>query len=164
MGRERGCWAIGYCRDLCRLSVRQSVRPTLVTSLQPTIFNGSWSYLVQPLIDLSRSMNFIPYGGSMFIFRDPVAIYIDWLVSWTRPGEESRLDGIFLAATKQLYEWLSPSVCLLHLFHYVPIIVSSQNFQKLLPMTEVMCMQAVKVRGQRSRSQRSKPYLAVSGS
>ena len=31
------------------------------------------------------------------------------------------------AATKQLYEWLSPSVCLWHLFHYVPIIVSSWN-------------------------------------
>ena len=39
------------------------------------------------------------------------------------------------------------SVRLLHLFHYVPIIVSS------LPMTKVMSMQKVKVRGQRSRSQ-----------
>ena len=39
----------------------------------------------------------------------------------------------FLAATKQLYEWFSPFVCLSpcppHLFHYVPIIVSSWNFQ-----------------------------------
>ena len=30
-------------------------------------------------------------------------------------------------------------------------------------MTEVMSMQKVKVRGQRSRSQRSRPHLAVSG-
>ena len=69
----------------------------------------------------------------------------------------------FLAATKQLYEWFSPSVCPSHLFDYVPIIVSSRNFQELLPMTEVMSMQKVKVIGQRSRSQRSWPNLAVSG-
>ena len=73
----------------------------------------------------------------------------------------------FLAATKQLNEWFSPSVCLSvclwRLFHYVPIIVSSWNFQGLLPMTKVMSMQKVKVRGQRSRSQRSWPHLAVSG-
>ena len=47
---------------------------------------------------------------------------------------------LFLAATKQLYEWFSPSVCpsvrlsvrlsvcLSHLFDYVPIILSSWNF------------------------------------
>ena len=69
----------------------------------------------------------------------------------------------FLAATKQLYEWSSPSiclsvclsVCLSHLFDYVSIIVSSWNFLELLPMTKVTSMQKVKVRGQRSRSQRS---------
>ena len=77
----------------------------------------------------------------------------------------------FLAATKQLYEWFSPSVrpsvclsvrpsvCPSHLFDYVPIIVSSRNFQELLPMTEEMSMQKVKVIGQRSRSQRSWPNL-----
>ena len=54
------------------------------------------------------------------------------------------------------------SVCLWHLFHYVPIIVSSRNFQEFLPMTEVMSMQKVEVRGQRSRSQRSRPNSAVS--
>ena len=73
----------------------------------------------------------------------------------------------FLAATKQLYEWYFPSVCLSvclsHLIHYVPIIVSSWIFQELLTMTNVMSMQKVKVRGQRSRSQRSKPNLTVSG-
>ena len=56
-----------------------------------------------------------------------------------------------------------PSVCLSHLFDYVPIIVSSWNFQNLLPMTKVRSMQKVKVRGQRSRSQRSQPNLTVSG-
>ena len=81
----------------------------------------------------------------------------------------------FLAATKQLYKWYFPSVCpsvcpslrlsvcLSHLFHHVPIIVSSWNFQELLPWSKVMSMQKVKVRGQRSRSQRSRPNLTVSG-
>ena len=76
--------------------------------------------------------------------------------------------GDFLAATKQLYKWYFPSVCpsvcpsvhLSHLFDYVPIIVSSWNFQELLPMTKVRSMQKVKVRGQRSRSQ---PNFTVSG-
>ena len=56
-----------------------------------------------------------------------------------------------------------PSVRLSHLFHYVPTVVSSWNFQALLPMADVMSMQKVKVRGQRSQSQRSWPNLAVSG-
>ena len=56
-----------------------------------------------------------------------------------------------------------PSVCLWHLYHHVPVILSSRNFQELLPLTKVMSMQKVKVRGQRSRSWRSWPHLAVSG-
>ena len=43
------------------------------------------------------------------------------------------------------------SVCPSQLFDYVPIIVPSQNFQELLPMTEVMSMQKVKVKGQGHR-------------
>ena len=57
-----------------------------------------------------------------------------------------------------------PSVCPSQLFHpFFIIIVSLWNIQELLPMTEVMSMQMIKVRGQRSWSQRSKPILAVSG-
>ena len=60
-----------------------------------------------------------------------------------------------LAATKQLLEHLClsvlPSVCLSHLFHYVPVTVSSRKFQKLLPMTGGMSMQKVKVIGQGHR-------------
>ena len=74
---------------------------------------------------------------------------------------------LFLAATKQLYEWyflfVCPSVRLSHLFDYVPIIVSSWNFQELSPRTRVRSMQKVKVRGQRTRSQTSRPNLTVSG-
>ena len=81
---------------------------------------------------------------------------------------------LFLAAIKQLYEWyflsvcpsVRPSVCLSvcpsvrlsHLFDYVPIIVSSWNFQELSHWTRVRSMQ--KVRGQRSRSQRSRPKFS----
>ena len=72
----------------------------------------------------------------------------------------------FFAATKQLYEWFSPSVCLSvrpsHLFDCVPIIVS-WIFSELLPVTEVMSLQRVKVRSQRSRSQRSQPNLTIFG-
>ena len=51
----------------------------------------------------------------------------------------------FLAATKQLYKWYFLSVRLSYLFDYVPIIVSSWNFQELLPRTGVRSMQKVKV-------------------
>ena len=56
-----------------------------------------------------------------------------------------------------------PSFHLSHLFDNVPVIVSSWNFQELLPLTDVMSIQKVKVRGQRSGSQRSWPHLAVYG-
>ena len=93
------------------------------------------------------------------------------LYKWYFPSVHLSLCHTFLAATKQLYKWyfpsvrlsVCPSVCLSHLFDYVPIIVSSWNFQELLPMTKVRSMQNVKVRGQRSRSQRSRPNLIVSG-
>ena len=73
----------------------------------------------------------------------------------------------YLFSCDQAAIWLVQSVRLSvrlsHLFHHVPIIVSSWNFQELLPWSKVMSMQKVKVRGQRSRSQRSTPNLAVSG-
>ena len=53
-----------------------------------------------------------------------------------------------------------PSVRLSHLFDYVPIIVSSWNFQELSHWTGVRSMQKVKVRGQMSRSQRSWPKFS----
>ena len=60
-----------------------------------------------------------------------------------------------------------PSVCLSvrlsHLFHHVPIIVPSWNLEELLPWSEVMSIQKVIVRGQRSRSQRSTSNLVISG-
>ena len=52
------------------------------------------------------------------------------------------MQWMFLAATKQLYERVSPS---LHIFHNVPVIISPLNFQELLPLTKVMFMQKAKV-------------------
>ena len=42
-----------------------------------------------------------------------------------------------------------------HLFDYVPIIVSSWNFQELLPVTVVTSMQKVKVKGHGHRGHNS---------
>ena len=94
-------------------------------------------------------------------------------VIWCRRWYETTVFNIF--SCDQAAIWLVQSVCLSvrlsvclsvclsHLFHHVPIIVSSWNFQELLPWSKVMSMQKVKVRGQRSRSQRSTSNLAVSG-
>ena len=83
------------------------------------------------------------------------------LIRWFRLNmclsiESCVIKVVFLAATKQLYEWFSPSVrlsdCLsVTPFDYVPIIVSSRNFQELLPMADVMSMQKFNVKGQGHR-------------
>ena len=54
--------------------------------------------------------------------------------------------GFFLAAV------MNSIFCLSHLFDYVPIIVSSQYFQELLPMTEVISMQKVKGQGHKGHN------------
>ena len=92
-------------------------------------------------------------------------------IFWTCPGEPTV--PIFSCDQAALWMVFSVrlSVCpsvrlsvrLSHLFDYVPIIVSSWNFQELSLGTRVRSMQKVKVRGQRSRSQRSRPNLTVSG-
>ena len=86
----------------------------------------------------------------------------------------STLSNMILSKQKNLHLFSSQYICVIlqdvrpsvrpsHLFDYVPITVSSWNFQELLPVTEVTSMQKVKVRGQRSRSQKSQPNLTVSG-
>ena len=85
----------------------------------------------------------------------------------TSPVSRARVFFFFLAATKQLFcpsvrLSIRPSVCYTF-FHNVPVIISSGDFQELLPLTKAMSMEKVKVRGQRSRSQRSKPNLIVFG-
>ena len=90
-------------------------------------------------------------------------ISFHWGLGWGGVGGESPSGYRKVFSCDQAAIWLvqsvRPSVCPSvrpsHLFHHVPIIVSSWNFQELLPMTKVTSMQIVKVRGQRSRSQRS---------
>ena len=55
----------------------------------------------------------------------------------------------FMAAEIKFSEDVRPS----HLFDYVPVIVSYWNFQELLPLTDVVSMQKVKVKGQGHRGQ-----------
>ena len=78
----------------------------------------------------------------------------------------------FLAATKQLFWRSCLSVCLsvhLSVCHtFFTMFMSlyyqlSSNFQKLLALTKVMSMRKIKVRDQRSRSQRSKQILSQFG-
>ena len=69
-------------RALRRLSVRPSVRPALVADLQPTLFNGLYSYLVHPLTLVGAW--YLPIMGSLyFILRilwhfEILQIQIDW--------------------------------------------------------------------------------------
>ena len=84
-----------------------------------------------------------------------------WLKSCICTNIIHECNSVSFFSCDQAALWMVFSVCLSNLFHYVPIIVSSWNFQELLPMTNVRSMQKVKVRRQRSRSQRSKPNLTV---
>ena len=76
-----------------------------------------------------------------------------------RVGRTERQPPIFFSkydfSCDQAALWMAQSVrlsvCLWHLFHYVPVIVSSWNFQRLLPLTQGMSMQKVKVKGQGHR-------------
>ena len=92
---------VGYCCALHRLSVCPSVRSSRpVTTLQPTIFNGSCSYLVQPLtlvgvwilLVMRLLCSFLGSSDTLKIYE-----FTDWLASWTRPAEGSHpMDGIFV--------------------------------------------------------------------
>ena len=93
-----------------------------------------------------------PLFGSHFIYLLFIASvhgFMHETSDFFKLRPSSSTNGIFRLSVR-------PSVCLSvrlsHLFDYVPIIVSSWNFQELLPVTEVTSMQKVKVRSQRSRS------------
>ena len=106
--------------------------------------------------------------STVYIYIDlrlyPIEYLYVGLINLPLPSENYLPFVEFLAATKRLWGHFCPSVRLsarlLHLFHNGPVFVSSWDCQVLLPMTKVMSTHKVKVRGQRSRSQRSKPNLA----
>ena len=101
-----------------------------------------------------------PCSFSYFFSCDQAAL---WMVFSFRLSVRLSVCHTFLAATKQLNEWYFPSVrpsvclsvCLLHLFDYVPMIVSSWNFQEFLPMTDGTSIKwsRSEVKGQGHRSQ-----------
>ena len=127
---------------------RSSVKFQGHTALKSAEFDPDWAFL-----NCNSSLN-SPMATKwctklqVALKRCPIVFSCDqaalWMVQSVRPS-------------------VRPSVCLSHLFDYVPIILSSWNFQELLPVTKVTSMQKVKVRGQRSRSQRSQPNFTVSG-
>ena len=85
------------------------------------------------------------------------------IVNWKFDINFISCDQAALWMVQSVRPSVRPSVRLSHLFDYVPIIVSSWNFQELLPVTKVTSMQKVNVRDQRSRSQRSQPNFTISG-
>ena len=93
-------------------------------------------------------------------------LYPDHLQNWLDYGYSLVIFSCDQAALQMVFSVclsVRPSVHPSHLYHHVPIIVSSWNFLELLPMTKVTSMQKVKARGQRWKSQRSTPNLTVSG-
>ena len=83
-GRAMGCvfWVqclvymrgVGYCCALCRLPIDPSARPAPVTTLQPTMSNGSNGCV--------SCVHFLGSSGTVKFYE-----YTDWLASWTRPAD-----------------------------------------------------------------------------
>ena len=111
---------------------------------------GSFNILLHPSVQ----------GFSHHCNLPPLLMILIWGFFWSRQMwvlPSSDVFGVFFScdqAALWMVQSVRPSVrlsvclfvCPSRLFHFVPIIVSSWNFQELLPMTEVMFMQKVKVR------------------
>ena len=65
---------VGYCCALCRLPIGPSARPAPVTTLQPTMSNGSNGCV--------SCVHFLGSSGTVKFYE-----YMDWLASWTRPAD-----------------------------------------------------------------------------
>ena len=144
----------------------------LVTMTQGLIFEASRDFAKsrRPFwmtsCDQQRRFKITDSRSTKYYYYVVSTVSVDGLAPLgTRTYEAQSLATIFSCDQAALRMAISVclSVCLWHLFDNVSINVSSWIFQELLPMTKVMSMQKVKVRGQRSRSQRSNPNLTVSG-
>ena len=102
---------------------------------------------------LTRDPKIVIHGNSCIILY--IFNYSYFEISQILPCTSKSCNGIFSCDQAALWMVFSVrlSVCPSHLFDYVPINVSSWNFQELSPRTRVTSKQKVKVRGQRSRSQ-----------
>ena len=65
--------------------------------------------------------------------------------------DQAALIGTLLSACPSVRPPTRPSICPSHLFHHVPVIVSSWNFETLLPLGGVMSMPKVKGQGNRGQ-------------
>ena len=159
--------------------INPALSPDLQDHWQWVTQNGIWFQSARKVARLLASNDWKSLGFLCICIKIGIAYYISKAVS-TKPNENlTSHKGRAIFSCDQAALWMvqsvrlsvrpsvclsvRPSVCLSHLFDYVPIILSSWNFQELLPVTKVTSMQKVKVRGQRSRSQRSQPNLTVSG-
>ena len=91
-------------------SIHQSVRPSCPHYHSTTHNIQRILFIFNTAIDLSRSMNPIDYGVSMFIFVGSNGIlklyeYTDWLASWARPAEGSCLLDLIFFITPPHHTW-----------------------------------------------------------
>ena len=146
-----------------RPSVRSSVRPTVSTKKHRCKWRIFFKFCIQvclgvPSINLLFVLSYLIKYAHNSIISDFSIFGIHRVIF---SCDQAALRMVFSVCLSVRLS-VRLSVCPSHLFDYVPIIVSSRNFQELSPRTRVTSMQKVKVRGQRSRSQRSQPNLTVS--
>ena len=150
----RVCFGISISNFICMLFV--AMHQSLFISRYVAFKMAAWqpyliffNFLSLTLVWLwISSPNFsskllVYMGRSLLIFSNVTSQMAAWQPYWFFSCDQAALWMVFS---------VRPSVCPSHLFDYVPFIVSSWNFQELLPMTEVTSMQKFKVRGQISRS------------
>ena len=101
-----------------------------------------YTYMQQECHSVLVKLHPITFYGTVFLGS---AQFLGWMPLFVS-CDQAALLMVFSVCPS-----VCPSVCLSHLFDYVPIIVSSWNFQELLPMTNVRYMQTVKVKGQGHR-------------
>ena len=152
MMQKAWCWIgeVPYCFS------RSSIKFQGHTAKKNCRFDPNWAFpdcnssLNSPMATKWCTKLEVAYKRCPIVFScDQAAL---WMVQSVRPS-------VRLSVRLSVCPSVRPS----HLFDYVPIKVWSWNFQELLPKTKVTSMQKMEVRGQRSRSQRSRPNLTVSG-
>ena len=108
------------------------------------------------------SFKFAPFGVKFSNYFSKMLLHFIKICDWNTISMESQKITFSLRPSSSTNGIFRLSVCpsvrpsfrLLHLFHYVPIIVSSWNVQELLPTTKVRSMQKVKVKGQGHRGKK----------
>ena len=126
-----------------------------------TNFDPNWAFPDYKPVAAFKSRRFALFSFALFYISDSISFFPSTLLLFFSCDQAALRMVFSVCLSVRLSVRLS--VCPSHLFDYVPIIVSSRNFQELSPRTRVTSMQKIKVRGQRSRSQRSQPNLTVSG-